>query len=411
MSRMETACVIALLVAGCSSNTGLEGDAHEESGVDALDVPADSVTDPGPDATADCAAMDAAAEGPCAAIVPGFMWDGSSCRGLGSGCGCAGEDCGSVYDTMEECVEARRPCYTSGCWPRAAYDDLCIDCTAEMFLGAFWDGIGCYEVWGCSCDGDDCDAAFASVQECEIVQSVCDSTLCRDTGGFWIPEDLCGPCGHMECGLPNPEPCCEAGCDCGAGRSFFAGRGCDEDPSCSRESLCIATSGTWYPEEPCGPCGDYHCGTPSMLPCCDAGCDCGASRNFVEGRGCVLDDECTFDAGDLCTRTGGTWYPDAPCGPCGHYICGEPSGDACCDEGCDCGPARNFDGERGCVHDEECIKRGEGSSCTRSGSSSNCRPGLVCCENCGAYSCPTCMTPCCEESGMCMEDGCPVPPP
>jgi hypothetical protein len=412
MKRFTIACAAILMAAGCSSNTGLEGDAHDESGADVLDdAPVDGTVDPGSDATADCAAMDARAEGPCAVILPGFTWDGEHCRALGSGCGCAGEDCDRVYETMEQCVDARRPCYAQDCWPDDVHDDLCMDCTDEMFLGVFWNGLECYELRGCSCDGDDCDDVFGSVLECELVLSTCDSTLCRETGGFWIPADLCGPCGHMECGMPNPEACCSAGCNCGAGRSFFAGLGCDDDPSCTRESYCIATSGTWYPEEPCGPCGDYHCGEPSMLPCCDEGCDCGNSRNFVEGEGCVRDEECARDAGDLCTRTGGTWYPNEGCGPCGHYACGQPPMDACCDEGCDCGPMMNFDEERGCIPDESCIKREVGEWCWGSGSSSSCRPGLVCCDTCGFAPCPACAIPCCEESGICMEDGCPMPTP
>jgi hypothetical protein len=57
---------------------------------------------------------------------------------------------------------------------------------------------------------------------------VSEEVLCEDTGGIW---DL-GSCGHYVCGQV---PDCDAivpGCDCGPARSFEAGTGCFDDPSC-----------------------------------------------------------------------------------------------------------------------------------------------------------------------------------
>lgn len=408
MRKVALASLLAL--AACTSKQDLDGDAHSDPGWDALDA-TDSTVDPGTDTTELCRPMDARAEGPCAAIVPGVKWDGDHCVALGSGCGCAGDDCGIVFETVEECVEARRACYGATCEPQRVHDDLCIDCTDEMYLGAFWDGMGCYELRGCRCAGDGCSTAFASVTECEAVQSVCDSTLCLETGGSWYPGETCLTCGHHECGVPPPEDCCSAGCNCGPGRNFERGVGCVEDAPCIKESWCLATGGTWYPDTPCGPCGDYYCGTPSSLPCCDAGCDCGPARNFVEGEGCVPDPECGSARGELCTSTGGLWYPADPCGPCGDYHCGEAPLDACCDAGCDCGPYHVFDPDVGCMVSAECLSRDVGSTCVGYADSSNCRPGLVCCDTCGFAPCPACMIPCCEDSPVCMEDGCPMPTP
>jgi len=297
------------------------------------------------------------------------------------------------------------------CWPQQAWDDGCIDCTVAEYFGAAWDGIACRDVWGCRCAGEDCGRLSSSMEECGASHTMCDGALCVGTGGLWRPSDPCGPCGHLTCGVPNPEPCCSEGCDCGPGRSFFRGVGCLEDPSCTKGDLCIATGGTWYPADPCGPCGDYHCGMPSMLPCCDAGCDCGPGRSFTEGEGCRVDSTCPEDRGGICTFTGGTWHPADPCGPCGDYFCGMPSMDDCCDAGCDCGPLRVFDPGIGCTESADCLYREEHEYCTGSGASSTCRPGLVCCMTCEGSYCQSCMPPCCAESPYCMEDGCPPPPP
>jgi hypothetical protein len=55
-----------------------------------------------------------------------------------------------------------------------------------------------------------------------------EETLCTTTGGFW---DIYS-CYHYWCGQ---FPDCDAivpGCDCGAGRNFVDGLGCDDDPAC-----------------------------------------------------------------------------------------------------------------------------------------------------------------------------------
>jgi hypothetical protein len=61
-----------------------------------------------------CDAMDAVGEGMCRRLPFGWAWGGSSCR-LVQGCECIGADCDALYATIEDCVAARSTCdYTCG---------------------------------------------------------------------------------------------------------------------------------------------------------------------------------------------------------------------------------------------------------------------------------------------------------
>ncbi len=297
------------------------------------------------------------------------------------------------------------------CAPQLAAADPCVDCDAVWPMGWFWSGAGCFELVGCLCAGEGCAGGYDTREACEAGHAGCEPMLCDATGGVWVQGSSCVTCGHFVCGAPPPERCCSDGCDCGPGRTFVEGTGCATDPSCTDEELCRATHGTWYGEDPCGPCGHYHCGQPSGLPCCAPGCDCGQSRVFDESQGCVVAEECGPTHDDLCTTTGGTFHPADPCGPCGDYTCGEPSYDDCCDAGCDCGAYRVYDPLAGCVYSDACFDRDEWESCTGYAAGSTCRSGLVCCSAAGAMDLKRCMTPCCASDPWCMEDGCPVPPP
>jgi hypothetical protein len=127
-----------------------------------------------------------------------------------------------------------------------------------------------------------------------VVDPACDggepspTDLCQQSGGTW--DEL--SCGHYSCGDP---PDCRGiipGCDCGVGSNYIEGVGCVEDDSCpqpiSPATLCQDTGGAW--DE--GSCGHYTCG---MAPLCEAlipGCDCGDGRTFVDGDGCQPDAGC-----------------------------------------------------------------------------------------------------------------------
>ena len=377
------------------------------------DGDADGDTDADADADADseaCAAQDAAPEGACAVVLPGVVWNGTNCVALGSGCRCVGVDCGVLYETLEECVEARRDCYDVSCEPAPVADDQCRDCVAEMFLGAFWNGRECFEHRGCECVGDGCGRAYGSVAECDLVHGQCDASLCVATDGDWYPGSPCGPCGHFTCGEQPAEDCCDEGCDCGPGRSFVTGAGCRADDTCTPAQVCRASDGIWHPASDCI-CG-YTCGRRNDCEACVDSCDCGPHRNFDTVRGCVVDETCAAAEREaICTSTGGRWHVGEE--GCGDFFCGEPNLiDPCVMPGCDCGRSRNFDAAVGCVFSPSCHVRTLDQDCRGSGHNSNCRAGLVCCASCGmAPGCLTCANPCCGDWPGCEADGCPPPPP
>ena len=206
------------------------------------------------------------------------------------------------------------------CTPAFVSDNLCIDCFNPELLGAFFDGLGCYELWGCECDdggSGDCDLAYASVAACESAQAQCDGVTCMATGGEWFPSAPCGPCGHYQCGMPSVLGCCDAGCNCGSWRNFVPGLGCAASTACQPIEACLATAGTWHPEADCI-CG-YTCGQPNDCQACVDSCDCGPFRNFDPVAGCVLDAAGCGPADEqgLCEASEGTWHDTD--GGCGHY--------------------------------------------------------------------------------------------
>jgi hypothetical protein len=280
-----------------------------------------------------------------------------------------------------------------------------------MYLGAFWNGMGCFELVGCECSGDGCVRRFSSLEECQAVHARCDSVLCAATGGEFYPGHFCGPCGHYSCGLPTGDDCCDPGCNCGPGRGFVPARGCEADTSCTAEQACLASHGTWHPAEECF-CG-FTCGIPNDCDACLDSCNCGPHWEFLEAEGCVPASDPVCDLGEpevVCTMTGGTWHDGD--GGCGDFVCGRPNLlDPCVSPGCDCGPTHNFDRVQGCTYAPQCLIGEVGDECTGNGMDSTCRPGLACCPSCGMrLGCTACQDPCCPGSPGCI-DGCPPPPP
>lgn len=82
--------------------------------------------------------------------------------------------------------------------------------------------------------------------------------------------------------------------------------------------------------------------------------DCGVGTYGFDSEGNErrgpIPDSCPTSEEELCEETGGRWDP----GSCGHYSCGQrPDRDAII-PGCDCGPSRNFGPGVGCIEDPEC---------------------------------------------------------
>ena len=191
------------------------------------------------------------------------------------------------------------------------------------------------------------DTAPDATPDTDVGPNPDDPLLCMETGGDWLPET----CGHWECGL---QPGCRAiipGCNCGLGRTFVEGEGCQFDLSCERnDELCEDTGGTWDENS----CGHYVCGEFPPVDCDgpEPGCDCGPCGAFEDGQGCVENPECGCDEESLCGDTGGDWLEAT----CGHYICGvEPPIDCLVPvPACDCGDDSIFDPVHGCVTDPSC---------------------------------------------------------
>jgi len=365
-----------LLAASCSGGIDLAGDATgDETAVETADAP------DAPDVIVDA--------------VDGAVDDGTSTDDATGDEGGGGAEC-------EAQIAAGRICDGGGC---------------VESQGTFWDGRECFETFGCECAGADCGRPFASLAECEAAHATCDAALCLASGGSWFPASA-GYCG-FSCGVPDAcitEAPLDS-CDCGPGARFHPGEGCAvEVAGCAAEALCRDSDGTWHGDPECR-C-PFQCGEelPECYACGET-CDCGPFRSFDGDRGCVPDAGCPgADRRTACETTGGTWHDCSPgdggCS-CGDYFCGAPNRlDPCVMPGCDCGPSRNFADDVGCRPDDACVLRTEGQDCSGWAGASTCRPGLVCCEHCGAPpGCPSCQPPCCEDDPMCMTDGCPVPPP
>ncbi len=115
------------------------------------------------------------------------------------------------------------------------------------------------------------------------------------------------------------------------------------------QSLCESTGGTWDMTA----CGHYDCGLPNECAAVIPGCDCGTAANFVDGQGCVDDDQCleaTFACGPTETCTMATEYcevfvPGIP-GP-NSYSC-MPLPNACIGDGtCACLAGQGIPGPEG----------------------------------------------------------------
>ncbi len=106
------------------------------------------------------------------------------------------------------------------------------------------------------------------------------------------------------------------------------------------DEICDATGGTWHPDA----CGHYGCGQPQDCRAVEPGCDCGFGRSFVPGIGCEADETCPASVAFDCLPGASCNAPDAFCdffvppGPKGPVMVGcEATPAACLDDySCDC---------------------------------------------------------------------------
>lgn len=135
--------------------------------------------------------------------IVGIFWDGFRCR-VHSGCSCEGEDCDESYQSIEDCYRAHSDC-ESVC---QAMDARGVGpCLA--ILGYAWDGFRCEGLSGCECEGEDCDRLHESLEECQVAVQGC-PPLCglMDVRGV-------GPCDAVLGYYWDGFRCAElSGCEC-----------------------------------------------------------------------------------------------------------------------------------------------------------------------------------------------------
>lgn len=106
----------------CTAGVALTG--PDEEAADGRGPSADAASDLGgvlaealgsPEAVVpDCRPMDAKCpSGTCCPAIgdPPFRWEGRHYANVGCNCRCVGDDCDSVFESLEECVAAYRTCY------------------------------------------------------------------------------------------------------------------------------------------------------------------------------------------------------------------------------------------------------------------------------------------------------------
>ena len=250
-----------------------------------------------------------------------------------------------VADAGRDAGSSRDAAASTSCAPDDARAIVCPSFVCDDVGAWQWNGDRCFYVACGACEGTDCAAGAPTQAACERNHVGCEACLCRATGGdglFWAQE-----CGHYECGRPVPA-ICEVGfavCDCGLSRSFAPGVGCVPDAAC--------------------PSG------PPVLP--------------REQR---------------CTETGGRWA-----NLCCDSVCGEPCAAACAADACDCGPGRISDEARGCIESSRCFTRTLDEIC---GPSARCEAETICCQSCGGAGCvgdSRCRAPTCDADPLTDECG------
>ena len=132
---------------------------------------------------------------PCGSEVcrPGTVCCNPSCGicvGPGEGCpdiecidaGGPGERCGNVQcgsgeiccdAVCEICASSVADCPDVVCSPECAAMDARGEGPCLAFFGYAWNGNECVGLGGCTCEGDDCDQLFDSIEACDKAYEMC----------------------------------------------------------------------------------------------------------------------------------------------------------------------------------------------------------------------------------------------
>lgn len=137
-------------------------------------------------------------------MVLGVFWDGFRCSYV-SGCSCEGEDCDAAYSSPAECYLEHAAC-PSACSPM----DVQGVGPCDAILGWYWDGAACQVLSGCSCEGEGCDRLHASPEECAAASASCPAAC--------APAEVegVGPCAAILGWYWDGKGCSAlSGCSCG----------------------------------------------------------------------------------------------------------------------------------------------------------------------------------------------------
>jgi hypothetical protein len=157
-----------------------------------------------------CGAMDAEGvagdDGITCRCHLGYKWNGTACDAIG-GCACAGEDCGKLTETLEECEQNHTACTGSDfqCGSPRLFSSSHASCESmdakaagpgcRCVLGYTWNGTACEMLSNCECEGADCDKLTQSQEECEQAHAGCAETsstfACGSAKLYAAKHDAC----------------------------------------------------------------------------------------------------------------------------------------------------------------------------------------------------------------------------
>jgi hypothetical protein len=192
-----------------------------------------------------CGAMDAVGvageDGITCRCHLGFKWNGTACDAIG-GCACAGEDCGKLTETLEECEQNHTACDGSDfqCGSPRLFSSNHASCESmdakgagpgcRCVLGYAWNGTACEMLSNCECEGADCDKLTQSQEECEQAHTSCGSTTPRQCGSMELYAAKHDVCGAMDATAVSDET--GLGCYCFLGFAWN-GTACESLANCA----------------------------------------------------------------------------------------------------------------------------------------------------------------------------------
>jgi hypothetical protein len=241
-----------------------------------------------PTCGASCAPQQAQGVGGCDLFL-GFIWDGSTCPGIG-GCSCAGPDCPSLYQDQNTCLKEHANCPKadpclglpcgapcSTCPPGAPCAFESCDSNGQCVVGPATCGSQCQLASDCPLPGgppcqlcpdgsEACLTAQCLGGQCSYQQAVCAQPVCKTDqdcplpgvpcqlcpdGSSACPSTLCiaGTCSISIPSCPDPNPCAPQDATSIGGCGTFVGFAWNGTGCAQIKCGCSGTAcGSLYPD-------------------------------------------------------------------------------------------------------------------------------------------------------------------